>query len=99
MSHSLTELPLEILSPLHDLTVTEKQPITLECKVSKPDKKAIWKKDGKELRLKDGMTFISDNGVHRMVIDSAEKSDKGDYSVEIDDVWSSATLTVEGTAL
>ena len=34
-----------------------------------------------------------------MVIDSAEISDKGEYSVEIDDVSSSATLTVKGTAL
>ncbi|KAK3082923.1 hypothetical protein FSP39_009100 [Pinctada imbricata] len=96
---SVEELPLDLIKPLENTTITEKQPVTLECELSKPNQKVVWKKDSKELRLRDDMTFIVDKGHHKLVINNAELDDEGEYSVEVDGISTTAKLTVKETPL
>ena len=41
---------MEMITPLGDHAVVEKQTITMECEVSKPDRKAMWYKGKKLLK-------------------------------------------------
>ncbi|KAK7507540.1 hypothetical protein BaRGS_00001475, partial [Batillaria attramentaria] len=75
--------------------VTEGQPFTLECEVSKPNLKARWLKDGKEISPSDHCRLIVDGPVHRLEIPQASLDDEADYTIEVRDKSSKAMVLVE----
>lgn len=91
----LTEIPVEILKPLKDVTVTEGQPFTLECELSKPDVPVRWLKDG-ELLASDRCKLIVDSCVHRLEMPQSVLDDEADYTIEVRDKSSKCMVLVEG---
>ena len=84
---------------MQDLTVPEEKSITLECELSKPDKKDKWLKDGKEIKSdrKKGITTKTDGRRHSLTIPRPVSDDSAEYTAKCGDQETKAKLTVEGT--
>lgn len=87
---------MEFISPVKEMSVTEKDTVCLECEISKPNVKARWLKDGKEIKPDEGHHVIVDGTRHRLVLDAAELDDQAEYTIEVEGKTSAAKLTVEG---
>ena len=98
LTFNLVEPPVSFTVPLKDTTVPEDNSIVLECKVSQPDTKPKWFKDGKEIKpdKKKGISIKTDGRRVSLTIPSASIVDSGQYSVEIEDENSECKLSVEG---
>lgn len=93
----LTELPIQVITPLTDGEVIEHQDFTFTCQLSKPNKKVTWYKDEFEITLDDSHYTVScvdcdyTLTLHHCTLDDGAK-----YMVKVEDVTTSATLTVSG---
>ncbi len=86
---------------MQDLTVPEENSITLECELSKPDKKVKWLKDGKEIKpdRKKSITTKTDGRRHSLTIPRPVSDDSAEYTAKCGDHETKAKLTVEGSFL
>jgi len=94
----VAEIPLQIVTPLQDQEVMEKQEATFSCEVSKPNQTGKWLRNGLDLTA-GGRTEIKvvDGTTHVLVIKDTEKSDQAQYSVTFaPDLSSAAALSVTG---
>jgi hypothetical protein len=82
--------------PLGDYTVMEKQSITLECEVSKPNKQATWLKNGKPLESSDRIVSRVEGTKHYLTINNSVLDDEDKYTIKVDEAESTGKLTVEG---
>ena len=87
---------MEIVAPLGDYKVMEKESITLTCEVSKPDRAATWMKDGKPLP-KDRFTTKVEGCKHTLTITNAHLDDESKYTIKVEGAESTGKLSVEGT--
>ena len=87
---------MEILKPLKDVTVTEGQPFTLECELSKPDVPVRWLKDGELLAASGRCKLIVDGCIHRLEMPQSAVDDEADYTIEVRDKSSKCMVLVEG---
>jgi hypothetical protein len=79
-------LPAEILTPLKNLTVYEKDEIILECEFNRPNVEAIWHKDNADIKYSLGNDRYSkkNNGnIYRLTIYEAKLEDAGSYSCTV----------------
>ena len=90
---------MEFLSPLGDYKVMEKETITLECEISKPDKPATWLKNGQPLEASDRIEVRVEGTKHFLTIKDSVLDDEAKYTIKIEDKESTGRLTVEGTTL
>lgn len=93
---ALTEAPLEIVIPLQDQEILERQTATFVCEVSKPNQKAKWLKDDKEIKTGGRYEIRVDGTNHILIIKDAEKSEQAKYTVAFAEVSSAASLTLSG---
>lgn len=80
------ELPADILKPLENVTVYEKQELILECEFSRPNIEAVWQKDNIEVKYSLGMDRFNkkvNGNVHRLTIYEARLEDAGSYSCTV----------------
>ena len=89
------ELPVEVLKPLSNQEVIEKQTTTFECEFSKPNQTAKWFQNGDEITA-DWGRFKSevDGTVYRLIITATEMSDASKYRCVIKEKQTSGKLTV-----
>ena len=92
-----SELPIEYIRELRDVTVVEKEIATLTCEPSRPGVDTKWYKDSKAIDI-DGKKFttVIDGKKVKLVITDTKLEDGGVYTCEIDDQRTSGTLIVEG---
>ena len=84
--------------PLEDQTVKEKESVTLECEVSKPNQKVVFYKNGQEIKIdKKHFKQISKGTVHKLTVSESVVDDAGEYSAKIGDQTTECKLTVIGT--
>jgi hypothetical protein len=76
--------------------VIEEHTVTLECEVNLPGLTATWLKDKKPVILRKSDSIRVKDGVHSLVIGSAEIDDEAEYTVQIGEISCSAALFVEG---
>ena len=91
-----TELSPEFVTPLGNYNVMEKNTITLECEVTKPDRKAIWKKNGVILEPSARIEMRVEGTKHYLTIKDAQLDDQDKYSITVEEAESTGKLTVEG---
>ena len=96
MLWSITELPVEFTRPLSDGRVLEKDTVSLECEVSKPNKTVTWLKNGEVITPSDRFEVRVEGTKHFLTIRNANLDDDAKYTVKIDAVECSAQLTVDG---
>ena len=82
--------------PLKPQTITEKQSVTFECEVSKPNKKVTWLKAGKEIKPSKDVEITAEGTVHRLTLKSAKKEDAVEFTAKLPSDKTSAKLTLKG---
>uniref|UniRef100_A0A669QKL3 Obscurin n=1 Tax=Phasianus colchicus TaxID=9054 RepID=A0A669QKL3_PHACC len=93
---TVIELPVKISKPLADISVTQKDKVTLECELSRPNVDVKWFKDGKELRQSKKVGIISQGNKRSLIIHKCEYEDQGTYTCQAAEDKTSATLKVHG---
>lgn len=94
---TVNELPIDFEKPLSNQSLTEYETLTLECTVTKPNKKVKWYFDNQELQANDRCRFETDEKVHRLIINNLSPNDEGNYDVVTEsDRKSSAFVSVKG---
>jgi len=93
------ERPVELVEPLKEVRTPEHGKATLSCRLSKPNKKVTWFKNGVELSPTDQPRYsvVSDDCEYTLTLDDCHLDDTAQYSMTCQDVETSATLTVDGT--
>lgn len=89
-------MPLEILKPLRNATVSEGEKLILEVELSKPNYPVTWKKDGEVFVPRENTRLIVDGCLHRLEIDNADVDDEANYSLHAADKSCKALILVEG---
>ncbi|KAK2510349.1 hypothetical protein Q9233_017830 [Columba guinea] len=93
---TVKELPVRISKPLVDISATQKDKVTFECELSRPNVDVKWFKDGKELRQSKKVGLISQGNKRSLIIHKCEYEDQGTYKCEAAEDKTSATLKVHG---
>ncbi|XP_010295196.1 PREDICTED: obscurin-like, partial [Phaethon lepturus] len=91
---TVAELPVRISKPLVDISVTQKDKVTFECELSRPNVDVKWFKDGKELRPSKKVGISSQGNKRSLIIQKCEYEDQGTYTCEAAKDKTSATLKV-----
>ena len=94
---TVNELPVDFEKPLSNQSLTEYDTLTLECIVTKPNKKVKWFFDNQQLEGNDRCKFETDEKIHRLIISNISPNDEGNYDVVTEsDRKSSAFISVKG---
>ncbi|XP_040310372.1 obscurin isoform X20 [Herpailurus yagouaroundi] len=93
---TVTELPVRFSRPLQDVVATEKDRVTLECELSRPNVDVRWLKDGVELRVGKTVGMVAQGTCRSLIIFRCELGDQGVYVCDARDAQSSASLKVQG---
>lgn len=91
------ELPADILKPLQNVTVYEKQELVLECEFSRPNVEAVWQKGDLDVKYAlgtDRFTKKCDGQVYRLTIYEAKLDDAGSYSCTVKTTKTSCDVKV-----
>ena len=89
------EIPVTFVVPLTDISTTEGQTVTLECKISKPGHKVTWYKDGKKLQKPEG-EMDEDGVTFRLTLTDASPIDAASYTAKVAKDQTQAKVTVSG---
>lgn len=92
---TVIELPPEIVKPLKDVSVTKGENATFDVELSKGDALVKWFKNGKEIKFDERVQLAIDGKKQSLRITKAKPEDVGEYSIEVGEQSSKATLTVE----
>lgn len=90
------EKPVEVIKPLEDEEVGEKQTATFVCVLSKPRLKVTWYKGDQKIKENDRIQFVQEGKVYKLVINNAQLEDRGTYKIKFEETESSAELGVKG---
>ncbi|XP_010219329.1 PREDICTED: obscurin-like, partial [Tinamus guttatus] len=90
----VTELPVRISKPLSNMTITQKDKVTFECELSRPNVDVKWFKDGKQLQQNKNIKIVSQGTMRSLTIQKCEYEDQGTYVCEAASDKTSATLKV-----
>uniref|UniRef100_A0A2K6GY28 non-specific serine/threonine protein kinase n=1 Tax=Propithecus coquereli TaxID=379532 RepID=A0A2K6GY28_PROCO len=92
----VSELPVRFTRPLQDVVTTQKERVTLDCELSRPNVDVRWLKDGVELRAGKTVGVAAQGACRSLVIYRCEFSDQGVYVCDAGDAQSSASVKVQG---
>jgi CRISPR/Cas system-associated endonuclease/helicase Cas3 len=71
--------------------------VTLTCKITKPDGKVKWFKNGKEIKPKDKKyEIVKDKKTQSLIIHGVTPDDHAEYSCQYEEDTTSCNLLVEG---
>lgn len=90
-------MPAEIIKPLENVTVHEKQQISLQCELSKPNGDVIWQKDGVDVKYSLGVerfTKKADGNVYKLTVYEANLDDAATYSCSLKQTKTSCVVKV-----
>lgn len=90
------EKPVEVIKPLEDEEVAEKQTATFVCALSKPRMKVVWYKDDQKIKENDRVQFAQEGKIYKLIINNAQIEDRGTYKIKFEEAESSAQLSVKG---
>eukprot|EP00063_Salmo_salar_P014441 XP_013989276.1 PREDICTED: immunoglobulin-like and fibronectin type III domain-containing protein 1 isoform X5 [Salmo salar] len=92
---TLTVQPVQFILGVADVQVKICTPAELSCKLSSPNCKGVWYKDGFQVPPDDRVKIIKEGACHKLVIDNCKKDDAGVYRFEVDGRISEGSLTVQ----
>jgi len=95
------ERPVQLVEPLKAARAPEHGKATLSCRLSKPNKKVTWFKNGVELSPAEAARYsiVGADCEYTLTIDDCSLDDTAEYSMRCGDIETSATLTVDGMCL
>ncbi|EPQ06904.1 Obscurin [Myotis brandtii] len=92
----VTELPVRFSRPLQDMVATEKDKVTLECELSRPNVDVRWLKDGVELQVGKTVGMAAKGTCRTLIIYQCAFGDQGVYVCDAHGAQTSASLKVQG---
>ncbi|KAM4869524.1 LOW QUALITY PROTEIN: obscurin-like [Urocitellus parryii] len=95
----VTELPVSFSHPLQDMVATQKEKVTLECELSRPNVDVRWLKDGVELWSGKTMGIVAQGTCRSLITYRCEMRDQGIYVCDTGEAQSSASLKVQGRSV
>ena len=97
-SFSVVERPVQLVEPLKDSRAPEHGKATLSCKLSKPNKKVAWFKNGVELTPSESPRYsmVNEDCEYTLTLDDCSLDDTAQYSMRCQDIDTSASLTIDG---
>lgn len=87
--------PAKFIVPLKESETVEGSTVILECQVSRIHK-VTWLKDGKPIKTDKRHKITTEGTTHRLTITESELDDEAEYTAQLPDDESKATLWVEG---
>ncbi|XP_078142269.1 titin-like [Centroberyx gerrardi] len=94
-SAALTVSGGAIKKPLCDLVVADSQTAELECEVANPSAEGRWLKDDKTVDFSENVLSEVNGAVRRLVIVITKATDVGEYTYQVANSKTSASLKVE----
>ncbi|OCT75409.1 hypothetical protein XELAEV_18030588mg [Xenopus laevis] len=91
---TVKEPPVKFTLPLKDIKAPEKEKVTFECEVSRPNAEVKWLKDGSVLKPSKKVAIISQAKKRSVTIHKCEREDQGTYVCDAGEDKTSANLTV-----
>ncbi|KAM4798266.1 LOW QUALITY PROTEIN: obscurin-like [Urocitellus parryii] len=95
----VTELPVSFSHPLPDMVATQKEKVTLECELSRPNVDVRWLKDGVELWSGKTMGIVAQGTCRSLITYRCEMGDQGIYVCDTGEAQSSSSLKVQGRSV
>lgn len=96
---TIIELPPEIITKMHDVTVGRGEKATFEIELTKGDALVRWYKDDQELQFSEHIQLSIDGKRQRLKVYNALPEDAGIYSCQVGNQRCSAKLTVTEPSL
>ena len=93
-----TEIPMEFLSPLSDKHAKENDDVCFQCQLNKPNQKARWMKDGREIMTEGRFETDVRGDNYYLRIAAVCLEDEGKYSCTIRNLRTDGKLYVEGNS-
>ncbi len=98
---TVKELPYQFIRPLEEnVTIVEKQQLTIECESNKPlkDNLAIWTRDGIVLTHNpaDGVLIKTLDKIHSLTIYECKMKDHGQYTCTIKQASTTCQVNMKG---
>ena len=94
------EEPAEVIKPLHNQEVVEKQTAVFDCALNKSRLKVAWFKNDIKLTENDRIHFAQEGKIYRLYINNAQLEDKAIYRIKYEEYGmvaeSKAKLNVKG---
>ena len=84
------------MKSLDDVVGEERSTLTLECEVSKPKVKPIWKKEGVELTPGDKYEMLQAGKTLGLIIHDLSKDDAGLYTCDLGTEVAKSKVSVQG---
>jgi Immunoglobulin I-set domain len=95
----IPELPPEIIGTMKNVTIAKGERATFEIELTKGDALVRWFKDGKELQFSEHVQLAIDGKRQRLMVYNSVPDDDGEYSCQVGEQTSRATLKVEEPAV
>ena len=81
------EAPLSFVLPLLNQSAVEEDPVTLACRLSKPNQKVIWFKDDVEISETEDKYQIQTSACnYTLTLPQASIDDTGMYKISVDEL-------------
>lgn len=96
MSLFISEVEMDFIVPLKDVSVPEKKQAKFECTITKDVFKVMWYKGADIITQDQKYDIIDDGKKHMLIINCCEFDDEDEYMIEVLGKTSKARLTVEG---
>ena len=97
--YNLTEKPAIVIKGLTDQKVTAGDTVKLEMEASKSDAPGQWFKDDSPIEKSDRIEIAVNDKKHSLTIKDTVPEDAGEYTVEVGEDASTATVKVDGRLL
>ena len=79
------ETPVEVVKPLENQEVVEKQTAVFQCTLNKPRLKVTWYKNNIKLAENDRIKYEQEGKVYKLIINNSQLEDKASYKIKIED--------------
>lgn len=94
--HSPPAKPVVFLKALDDVSAEERGTLTLQCEVSDPQARVVWRKDSVELGPSDKYDFLHTAGTRGLVVHDLRRDDTGLYTCSVGSEETRARVSVHG---
>ncbi|XP_032951653.1 obscurin isoform X4 [Rhinolophus ferrumequinum] len=86
--------PVVFLKALDDVSAEERGTLALQCEVSDPQARVVWRKDGVELGPSDKYDLLHTAGTRGLVVHDLSRDDAGLYTCHLDNEETRARVSV-----
>lgn len=88
--------PIQVIRGLKEMTVQERDSVTMEVELNQPNSDGYWSKNGQKLKASKKISVTAVGNKHSLTISHLKMDDCGIISFQADGVNTTAKLIVKG---